>query len=409
MKKIDQLIRDYARLVVENGVCLYAGQCLKIKTGYDTYWFAQAIAQYAYEKGAQFVHIAIDDLQLVRKRIETQTEQMLAVVPDYLKQADYEMLAKDWAYVRIDNTEDRHWLSDAPPERLGAYKTAVIESSKIYSQSLMRHEHPWCVVCAPGNRWAKTVVGEGAVQDDLWPVLAPILRLDTDDPCRAWREHAALLNKRCEYLTALQIDSLQFTSEHTNFTIGFRKEHRWAGGGDLLPNGNVFLPNIPTEEVFTTPDRLTANGQVTTTRPFSVMDAWVEDATFIFKDGKVTSYTARVGQDLLDRFFAIDEGASYIGEVALVDEASPIAQTKKVFSSILYDENASCHLALGSGYPSCLTNAKELYNEQLLLQAGCNSSLVHMDFMIGSDDMDISATTRAGNHVPIMRAGRFVQ
>ena len=409
MKSIEQLIADYARLVVESGVRLYKGQSLMIKTGYDTYYFARAIAESAYDHGALLVQIEIDDPFLTRKRTDTQSVEELSNVPDFLRQMDYEMMVKDWAYVRIDNTEDRHWLAEAKAEGLSALRSALSKSGTLYRNSRMRHEHPWCVICAPGPVWAKRILGEQATVEDLWTLLEPILKLDAPDPAQAWQEHSDNLVKRGEWLNSLAIETLRFQSAKTDLTIGFRPEHLWLGGGDPLPNGNWFLPNIPTEEVFTTPDFTTANGFVATTRPVSVMDSLVEDVVLTFAHGKVVACTARVGQQIMDRFLQMDAGASLLGEVALVDEDSPIALSGKIFGSILFDENASCHLALGAGYPSCLRDSVKLTSEKHLREAGCNTSLVHTDFMIGSEDMRITAKTRDGRFVTIMENGRFLE
>lgn len=408
MKTIEQMIEDYARLIVHTGVGMYRGQCLQIKTGAENYWFAQKIAEIAYGCGALLVDIRIDDLKLVRKRIDAQDPEQLGVVPDYAKLVDYEMMVKDWAYIRIDNTEDRQWLEDVDAQKLSAYKNGIGRSGVLYRQSRMRNEHPWCVVCAPGPIWAKLVLGPDATVEEFWNVLAPILRLDVDDPAAAWKQHAEKLLQRSQFLNNLKIATLHFTSAKTDLTIGFTEAHRWMGGGDPLPNGSWFMANIPTEEVFTTPDRLFAHGYVTTTRPVSVMDSLVEEVKLEFKDGKVVSCTARVGQHIMDRFLETDEGARFLGEVALVGEDSPIARSNRIFHSILFDENASCHLALGAGYPSCLANAEQLSTDEKLLEAGCNNSLVHTDFMIGSPDMDIAAYTRTGEKVQIMRNGKFL-
>jgi aminopeptidase len=245
--------------------------------------------------------------------------------------------------------------------------------------------------------------------EDLWQLLTPILKLDAEDPAQAWQEHSDNLVKRGNWLNSLNIASLTFKSPKTDLTIGFRKEHLWLGGGDPLPNGTWFLPNIPTEEVFTTPDLATAHGYVATTKPVSVMDSLVEDVLLTFEKGKVVSCKARVGQEIMDRFLGMDAGASFLGEVALVDEDSPIALSGRTFGSILYDENASCHLALGAGYPSCIAESEKLSSESQLQAAGCNTSMVHTDFMVGSADMKITATTRDGETVVIMENGRFVQ
>lgn len=407
-KDIKQLIQEYAQLIVTSGVSLYRGQCLQIKTGPDTYWFAQEIALAAYECGAQLVRIETEDLRLISKRTSVQSEAELSYVPDFSRQIDYEMMVKDWAYVRIDNTEDRHWLENADATKLSAFKSGIAQSGRSYQISRMRNEHPWCVVCAPGPLWAQSILGPQATVEELWELLTPILRLDRPDPIAAWKDHADTLLKRCRKLNDMHIVQLRFTSAETDLTIGFTDKHLWMGGGDPLPNGGWFLANIPTEEVFTTPDRLTAEGYVTTTRPVSVMDSLVEGVTLQFKGGKVVSCTAQRGQSIMDRFLDTDEGARYLGEVALVDEDSPIAQANHVFHSILFDENASCHLALGAGYPSCLAHAHELNSDEKLLAAGCNRSLVHTDFMVGSPDMHIEAQTRDNTRVTIMDQGRFV-
>ncbi len=407
-RNIETMIWEYANLIVHSGVSLYPGQCLQIKTGPETYWFAQQVALAAYEAGAQLVRIEQDDLRLVKSRLDNQTASQLSYVPDFARQIDYEMMVKDWAYVRIDNTEDRSWLRDADAEKLSIYKSALATSGKAYQVSRMRNEHPWCVVCAPGPKWAQAVLGPEATEEQLWEVLAPILRLDQPNPVEAWNNHVQNLLNRCRRLNELQISSLHFTSSQTDLTVGFTEHHVWMGGGDPLPSGDWFLANIPTEEVFTTPDRLSAHGYVTTTRPVSVMDSLVEGVRLEFEHGKVISCTAQKGQAVMDRFLETDEGASYLGEVALVDEDSPIAQAKHIFHSILFDENASCHLALGAGYPSCLDNAKQLNSDEKLLESGCNRSLVHTDFMVGSSDMCIEATVKNGENIVIMRDGKFI-
>jgi aminopeptidase len=406
---ISSLEKQYAALIVTEGVALYPGQCLQIKSGPGTYMFAREIARAAYDAGALYVRIDIDDPALIKKRTEVQTEQELSFVPHAVKNQDFEMLATDWAYVRIDATEDRSWLTDADAHRLATYRTAVAEASRVGQLSRMRNEHPWCVVCAPGPQWAKQVLGNQATTADLWKVLTPILRLDHKNPVHAWRNHARMLLDRCDALNELQIDYLHFTSSQTDLTVAFTAEHRWTGGSDPLPNGSRFLANIPTEEVFTTPDRLSTEGYVSTTRPVSVMDSLVEDVRLEFSGGKVVSCHARVGQDIMESFLDTDEGARYLGEVALVDEFSPIARSGFLFHSILYDENASCHLALGAGYPSCLANAAQLNSDKKLLEARCNRSLVHTDFMVGSADMHIDAYTRGGDKIPVMHKGKFTE
>lgn len=400
--------KEYAKLVIKVGVALKEGQPLFIKTPYESYPFAQLLGEVAYEQGASLVKIELDDLKLLNIRIANQTAQQLKEIPSYQKNIDYEMMVKDWAYIRIDNTENRHFLEGVDADKLTSYSTALRENSKEYALNRMRNESSWCVICAPGEKWAKDVLGEDGTVKELWDVLKPILKLDQKDVIGSWEKHNQMLKQRGSILNNLKIESLHFTSGKTDLTIGLIETSIWEGGGAILKDGRAFMPNIPTEEVFTTPHRLKVDGYVTTTRPVSVLDSNVENLKLTFKDGKVIDAKTEIGDEIIKRFLEIDQQARYLGEVALVDQDSAISQSNKVFSSILYDENASCHIALGSGYPSCLSNAHLLSSDQQLMDAGCNRSLVHTDFMIGSDDLDIVATTFSGDKVKIMEQGRFV-
>lgn len=206
------------------------------------------------------------------------------------------------------------------------------------------------------------------------------------------------MHAHMEELNALGIKSLHYESPVTDLTVGLCPSSRFLGADSLLPDGRRFFPNLPTEELFTTPDRTKADGYVTTTRPVSVLNEMTESVRLVFKDGKVISSSAEKGEKIMERYLAIDEGSSRLGECALVDEGNAIAMSGKLFASGLYDENASCHLALGAGYPSCLSNKED----------ACNESLVHTDFMIGSSDMTITAILKNGGTAPLMVNGKFV-
>ncbi|MFA5513958.1 MAG: aminopeptidase [Sphaerochaetaceae bacterium] len=408
MTEIQLLTKEYAKLIIKGGINLNKGQCLLIKTQAESYPFARILAETAYKEGSALVRIEIDDLQLLNSRVENQSIGELQMIPDFSKSIEYEMMVKDWAYIRIDNTEDRHYLSGADLDKLSAYKSALTKNSALIQLHRMKSKSPWCVVCVPGERWAKDILGKDATESDLWKVLIPILKLDQKDVVIAWKEHSKTLKERSKKLNDLKIKSLRFISSATDLKVGLLEHSKWVGGGDNLSDGRAFLPNIPTEEVFTTNSRYLVDGYVTTTRAVNVMDSKVENLKLTFKEGKVVDFKADIGQEIIKKFLEIDEGASYVGEIALVDQSSPIARSNLIFNSILYDENASCHLALGAGYPKCLSNANELNSEQMLLEYGCNRSMVHTDFMIGSDDMDIDATTIDEKIVPIMRKGKFV-
>ena len=400
-------IERYAELIITKGINLQKNKAVLITTGVGTYYFARALGKAAYRLGASYVQILTDDLDLLSARLEAQTEEEVQFVPAYIKALDYEFISEGWSFIRVDSTDERLDHGPLDPTKNQLASRARQLASQTRSKALMRHQLPWCVCVAPGPLWAKQVLGEDATEQDLFEVLKPILLLDHEDPQRAWDEKHEMLEKRMDFINNLDFKALHFKSPVTDLTIGFRAEARFVGGSEELPSGNRFFANLPTEEIFSTPDRLVAEGYVTTTRPVSVLNTPTEEVRFVFKEGKVVDYSAKVGQDALDRFFEIDEGTRRIGEVALVDESSPIAKSGLIFHSILLDENASCHLALGEGYPICLTGASKLTTEEDLHEAGCNTSLAHVDFMVGSADMNIDAILGDGSRVPIMIDGHF--
>lgn len=402
-----KLIDIYADLVICKGINLQKNKSVAIMTGPGTYYFARALSKSAYRNGALFVQVLLDDLDVLSERLKYQDDEQLRHNPAFIKALDYEMCSEGWAYIRIDNTEDR--LDHAPliSEKNQIHGKAKREYSATRLKKTMRHQLPWCVVCAPGPRWARQVLGEDATTTDLLEVLKPILLLDQEDPLDAWDEHERKLKILQQRLNDLHIDSLHFKSPVTDFTIGFTPQARFIGGAEVLPDGIEFFPNLPSEELFSTPDRNRANGYITTTKGVSVLNCKTEEVRLVFKDGKVVDYSAKIGKEAMDSFFSIDEGTKRIGECALVDESSPIAQSGLFFDSGLIDENASCHIALGDGYPTCLTNGDKLTTEEALHENGCNTSLMHIDFMVGSKDMNIMARTREGRDVQIMKMGNF--
>ena len=403
MKTIETMKSDYAKIIVKKGVNIKKGQCLGIKTSYATYPFASLIAKEAYKEGAKFVKIEIDDLTLLASRIEEQTDEDLTFIPVYQLEEDAEMIKDEWAYIRIDNTDERHVLKSVDSSKLAAHSKNLNTFHKDMRKARISSEVTWCVVCAPSTNWAKQVLGEKGESDDLWRFLAPILHLDQENPVSALEEHNKKIENRAKALNAVALRSLHFKSAITDVTIGLSQYHSFEGGGEDTTKGHPFYPNIPTEEVFTTPLKYEVNGVITTTKPVSLLDSLVEGVRIECKDGRVVEASAEVGNDVLQQYLHIDEGASYIGEIALVDQRSPIAMANTIFHSILYDENASCHFALGAGYPTCL----QLPQGMTLKEGGCNESIVHTDFMFGSNDMSVIGTDREGKEHIIMKNGEF--
>lgn len=417
---IKQLETAYATIILKTGVNLRPGQCLLVNTGPGTYGFARVLARCAYQQGARFVRINVVDNHLVRYRIENGNADDWEWLPNYVTAESYEYLADDWARVRIDSTEELDVLKNLSPDALGTIMTAQRKALKRQQEALMRDEHAWCVVAAPGPRWARYVFENSGRQaelaglDDaglvrkLWDCLVPILRLDSPEPAREWGAHMDRLGRRCAALNGSRLQSLRFTGPGTDLHVGLTARSEWRGGNGNLPDGRPFLANLPTEEVYTTPDFRQTRGRVQVTRPVTVLENLVQGAWFEFEEGRVVRCGADQGAEILQTFVAMDDGAAAVGEVALVAGDSPIFQSGLVFGSILFDENASCHIALGAGYPSCLRDNATLRSAQELKSAGCNVSMVHTDFMIGSPQIDVTGQGPDGKTIPLIRQGHFV-
>lgn len=406
MKYLDR----YADLVVARGVHLQEGQSLIINTSYDAYPFARLLAETAYRRGAAYVHIEIRDNMVVRSRIEHQKEVLLDFLPQSLAALhNREFLDDMWAYIRIETGESSDVFDECDISLVSRVKNGRRKALAPFYEALRAHEHPWCVTAYPTEAWAKQVLGPEAGAEDLFQRLLPILKLESPQGIEAWDSFDHLAKERCRHLNDLNIDLLHFKSSRTDLRIGLSPDARWTGGSETLPDGRTHMPNLPTEEIFSIPDFRRVSGYAATTKPITVLGKRVEDAVITIEDGKVTDFSARIGADILMEFFAVDEGASRLGEVALVDESSPIAQSGLVFGSMLLDENASCHIAFGAGYKTCLSGGSSLTTPEELAQAGCNVSVTHEDFMIGSSDMSITAELRTGEKIQIMKEGLFVR
>ena len=406
------MVLDYANklseVVLKKGVNLKKGQCLHIVVGPKSYDYASVMAQKAYEFGARYVQITVKDAQIDGARsIYQKNKEDLEFVPSYLKNADFEYIAEDWARVRIDSGEDRIEEIKSNLDSLQIISRATRRNSKEFNAKTMSNELSWNVCAVPGPEWAKRVMGKNATEEDLARVMGKLMKLDQDDYLNAWDEFDKLSNKRCNWLNDMGIKELHYISSVTDFIVGLKPFARFCGGSASLSDGSRFFANLPTEEIFSVPDMNTAHGYVTTTKPVTVMDHETEGVTLYFKNGEVYDVKAKKGLDIMKKYLEVDEGARKLGEVALVDESSPIAQSGLVFGSILIDENASCHLALGAGYPECLISPSPLKTDQDMLNAGCNVSLVHTDFMVGSPELDIIATTYDGKEIKIMEKGHF--
>ncbi len=393
----DKSFRDLAHLAVTTGVNLKPGQNLVISTNPGTYGFARLVAEEAYKVGAIFVRILQEDQYLNTHRARYVSPKDWDYYPEFLVNEFKTYAQESWARIALEDMEDLDVGSGDLQEALGHFRKVRSQKLATYREAQIRDQFPWCVLAIPGPKWAKRL---GMSTHELWEILKPINRLDRADPAHAWKEAGNLLESRGEMLTALNLKSLRFQSPGTDLQIGLIPGGRWLGGGAQTPDGRSFMPNIPTEEVFTTPDWRLTQGRVQVTRPVEVLGTLVKGAWFVYENGLVVDYGAQEGQESLKNYLAIDPQAGCLGEVALVDGGNPIAQSKILFGSILLDENASCHMALGFGYPHALPPGTDA--------SGCNVTLVHTDFMIGSDDLTVTGLTDKDREVVLVEKGRIV-
>lgn len=408
------LLRAYAKVLL-TALNLQKGQCLLIRAQPVHLPFAGIVAEEAYKRGCRYVRFdnnEADNPALYKARIEHSAPEFL----DYAPRSRYEpygsMIDEGWAVLSIHAPEDPDFLSGLDPERNARCVRATAEAMKPYRRRIvMENEVPWLVVFFPTEKMAARILGVPAGPDaveELWKVLIPILRLDRPDPSAAWEEHCRNLAARAERLTSLSLDSIRFLGPGTDLRVGLLPRSVWRGGPERTAKGRLFFPNIPTEEVFTSPDFRRAEGRASFTRPVLVpsIGKVVEDGWVEFRDGRAVDWNARSGKDVLDTLMSMDTGAKSLGEVALVDGTSPVFTSGKVFQNILFDENAACHVALGSAYPACVRGTEGLSDERLV-ELGVNVSMVHTDFMIGSPGMDVTGRTRDGREIRIMIKGRF--
>ena len=392
------------------GLNLQNGQCLAIKTEPIHAPVIERIARHAYRRGGRFVDIWPVPARLERERVVESAAEYLEYVPDYYRTQRATVIRERWAFLSIKSPDDPNALNDLNPERMRRLAGAYVQADADFRRALSNDETQWTVMALPTPRWAAKVLdgepSEGATRE-LWDLLVPILRLDAPDPANFWSSYGAALNRRAETLTAMALRQLHFEAEGTDLTVQLHPAALWKGGGSVSRGGVHFMPNLPTEEVFTAPDYRGTTGRVQITRPAMVHGVEVRDAWFEFESGRVVDCGASYGLEALHMYLDTDAGSRTVGEVALVDTASPIFQSGRTFYNTLLDENATCHLALGFAYPTCIRGGESMVDAELE-KYGASRSRQHADFMIGTPDMNVTAVDAGGGRVDIMRSGAFV-
>ena len=405
MKKT--VLREYAKLIALKGVNIQKGQEVVIRAGLDQPEFVEMLVKECYKAGASDV------------TVEWGYQPLTALNIRYKKQKDLNKI-KDWELERMKyraetlpctiflTSEDPDGLKGVNQEKMMKARQAQYPVLRPIRRS-MENKYQWCIAGVPGKAWAKKVFpGErtSVAIEKLWEAILHTSRAEVD-PITAWNEHNADLKKRYDHLNSLGIKKLKYSASNgTDFTVGMIDDGIFTGGGETTLGGIFFNPNIPSEEIFTSPMKGEAEGIVYATKPLSYNGELIENFSVRFEKGKAVEVKAEKSQALLEKMISMDEGASYLGEVALVPWNSPINETGILFYNTLYDENACCHLALGQGFNECLKGFEELTPDECTAR-GINDSMIHVDFMIGSPDLVIDAYTKDGETVRLFDKGTW--
>ncbi|KMT20941.1 aminopeptidase [Clostridium cylindrosporum] len=408
MLTFKEKLSNYAKLLVKKGVNIQKGQILILTTSIEHKDFALDISREAYREGAKYVHINWQCDEAVRLRYEECEDSYLSFFPEFLVSMFETSDRENAAYLYV-KSPDPDLLVGIDPIKISTSSKAAGTALKNHDDYVSASKATWCVAQIPSIKWATKVfpdIAEKEALEKLYDTIFKITKVDTNDPIKEWDKHLEILENRVKHLNNLHIKTMHYKSSTIDLTLTLPKDAIWQGGGENSQKEVYFVANIPTEEVFTVPLRESVNGTVKSTMPLNYRGSLIEDFSLTFEKGKVVSFSAKSGENILKSLLSIDKGSSYLGEVALVPYSSPINSCDIVFYSTLFDENASCHFALGSCYPTNIKNGDKLSDDELL-SLGANVSISHEDFMVGSKDLKINVTTYSNESITIFENGEF--
>ncbi len=406
MSDFQTKLEQYAELAVRVGVNVQAGQKLIINAPLHAAEFVRLITRKAYEAGALLVKVNWGDDEITRLRYALAPDESFDIGPKWYA-AEMEELAENQGAVLHIVSDDPDLLKGIDSKRIAASQKASSTVLSKYREYVQSDKMSWSIVAVPSAPWAAKVFPELPAEEQIshmWEYIFKAVRVGEGDTIEAWKKHVSLLNEKSAYLNDKAYKQLHYVAPGTDLTIGLPKGHIWAAADSISERGDAFIANMPTEEVFTAPLKTDVNGYVSSTKPLSYGGTIIDNFKLTFQDGRIVKVEAEKGQDTLEHLVEMDEGAHYLGEVALVPHRSPISQSNILYYNTLFDENASNHLAIGSAYAFNLQGGKQMSREELTAH-GLNNSLVHVDFMIGSGEMDIYGITEDGQEEPVFKNG----
>ncbi len=403
-------IEKYAELLVRTGINLQENQILVINSPIECADFARTVTEKAYDAGAREVIIRWIDEKLSKIRFKRAKNEVFDEFPEWVKVMLEGYAEKGAAFLSIA-ASDPELMKDVDPKKMSRQNKAMAQGLELYRTRLMSNQNVWCVASIPTEAWALKVfpdVEKDLSVEKLWDAIYKAVRVDEDDPVKAWHDHQKQLNRRLSFLNGHRFHALHYKNgKGTDVTLQLPEDHVWVGGGDRGPHGAIFFANMPTEEVFTMPKADGVDGTIKSSMPLNYNGNLIEEFSFTFRNGTVVDFDAKNGKEILRELLDTDAGAKRLGEVALVPYDSPISNQNILFYNTLFDENASCHFALGKAYPSCIKGGDALSKKELE-EKGANDSLTHVDFMVGTEDLEILGIKEDGSKIPIFNKGNFI-
>ncbi|KAA0942136.1 aminopeptidase [Sporosarcina sp. ANT_H38] len=408
MSTFEKQLSRYAELAVQVGVNIQPNQYLYINASTEAMEFVRLITEKAYDAGARQVFVDWSDDIVSRLRYEKAPTDSFAEFPEW-KVMEREQLAEKGAAFMSIVSQSPDLLKGIEQSRIADTQKAAGQALDKYRQYVQSDKISWTVIAVPSKAWAAKVFPELTEEEQvsaLWTAIFKAVRTDKQHPIQEWVNHDKNLHAKVDYLNNKRYRKLHYTAPGTDLIVELPEGHLWCGAGSINEKGHTFMANMPTEEVFTVPLKTGVNGYVSSTKPLSYGGNIIDNFKITFKDGRVTEVSAEQGGEVLQRLIDTDEGAKHLGEVALVPHDSPISQSGLLFYNTLFDENASNHFALGSAYSFCLEGGKTMAREDLE-KHGLNQSITHVDFMVGSEEMDIDGIKDDGSSEPVFRGGNW--